>query len=146
MAHESMHEPYEDLTPETRDMHRAIISLMEELEAVDWYQQRADVTPNADLKAIMEHNRDEEIEHAIMTLEWIRRRSPKFDENLRTYLFTKGPITGVEEAMKANGGEASEPGEPSGSKQSAASPKSSASDGSLGIGSLQSAITKSTGV
>lgn len=142
MAHESMHEPYEDLTPETRDMHRAIISLMEELEAVDWYQQRADVTPNADLKAIMEHNRDEEIEHAIMTLEWIRRRSPKFDENLRTYLFTKGPITGVEEAMKSGGGE---PGGSS-SKESAVSPKSRASDGSLGIGSLQSAITKSTGV
>ena len=143
MAHESMHEPYEDLSPETRDMHRAIISLMEELEAVDWYQQRADVTPNADLKAIMEHNRDEEIEHAIMTLEWIRRRSPKFDENLRTYLFTKGPITGVEEAMKAGGGE---DGGSSSSKESAASPKSRASDGSLGIGSLQSAITKSTGV
>ena len=103
MAHESTHEPYEALTPETRDMHRAIVSLMEELEAVDWYQQRADVTPNADLKAIMEHNRDEEIEHAIMTLEWIRRRSPKFDENLRLYLFTKGPITEVEEAMKAGG-------------------------------------------
>ncbi len=141
MAHESMHEPYEDLTPETRDMHRAIISLMEELEAIDWYQQRADVTPNADLKAIMEHNRDEEIEHAIMTLEWIRRRSPKFDENLRTYLFTKGPITGVEEAMKAGGGAESQS-----SEKTASSPRSNAGDGSLGIGSLQSAITQSTGV
>jgi len=142
MAHESTHEPYEALTPETRDMHRAIVSLMEELEAVDWYQQRADVTPNADLKAIMEHNRDEEIEHAIMTLEWIRRRSPKFDANLRLYLFTKGPITEVEEAMKAGGGAEGE----SSSNASAAAPKPRASDGSLGLGSLQTSITKSTGV
>ncbi len=142
MAHESTHEPYEALTPETRDMHRAIVSLMEELEAVDWYQQRADVTPNADLKAIMEHNRDEEIEHAIMTLEWIRRRSPKFDENLRLYLFTKGPITGVEEAMEAGGGAEGD----SSSDASTASPKSRASDGSLGLGSLRTAITNSTGV
>ena len=140
MAHESTHEPYEALTPETRDMHRATVSLMEELEAVDWYQQRADVTPNADLKAIMEHNRDEEIEHAIMTLEWIRRRSPKFDENLRLYLFTKGPITEVEEAMKAGGGAEEAKGEAS------PSPKSRASGGSLGLGSLKISITKSTGV
>jgi ferritin-like protein len=96
MGHEAWHEPYESLSPATRDMHRAIISLMEELEAVDWYQQRADVTPDADLKAVIEHNRDEEIEHAMMTLEWIRRRNPKFDANMRTYLFTEGPITEIE--------------------------------------------------
>jgi uncharacterized protein len=144
MAHESMHEPYDSLTPATRDMHRAIISLMEELEAVDWYQQRADVTPDPDLKAIMEHNRDEEIEHAIMTLEWIRRRSPKFDENLRTYLFSKGPITEVEEAMKA--GETAESGDASSEKSSSSSSSSGAAEGSLGIGSLKSSITKPAGV
>jgi hypothetical protein len=59
MGHESWHEAYDDLKPETRDMHRAIVSLMEELEAIDWYQQRADVTPDVDLQKIMEHNRDE---------------------------------------------------------------------------------------
>ena len=141
MGHESWHEPYEDLTQSTRDMHRAIISLMEELEAIDWYQQRADVTPDADLKAVMEHNRDEEIEHAMMTLEWIRRRNPKFDENLRLYLWSDGPITEVEEKMKAGGGGDSGEGSSGGSKpkgKSGSKGKSSskAGDGSLGIGGL----------
>ena len=142
MGHESWHEPYEDLTPQTRDMHRAIISLMEELEAIDWYQQRADVTPDADLKAVMEHNRDEEIEHAMMTLEWIRRRSPKFDENLRTYLWSSGPITEVEEKMKnggdgGDGGDAKDAGEASSaSKPEKKRSKSRPADGSLGVGGL----------
>jgi ferritin-like protein len=139
MGHESWHEPYEDLTPRTRDMHRAIISLMEELEAIDWYQQRADVTPDADLKAVMEHNRDEEIEHAMMTLEWIRRRSPKFDENLRMYLWSSGPITEVEAKMKAGGdggggkdaGDGSSSGKPEMKKS-----KTRPADGSLGVGGL----------
>lgn len=132
MGHESWHEPYEDLTPQTRDMHRAIISLMEELEAIDWYQQRADVTPDADLKAVMEHNRDEEIEHAMMTLEWIRRRNAKFDANLRTYLWSDGPITEVEEKMKEGGAEA----EATPKAPSKARSTSNAADGSLGIGGL----------
>jgi ferritin-like protein len=140
MGHESWHEPYEDLTPRTRDMHRAIISLMEELEAIDWYQQRADVTPDADLKAVMEHNRDEEIEHAMMTLEWIRRRSPKFDENLRTYLWSSGPITEVEEKMKegADGGDAKDgaAGSSSGKPEKKKSKSRPAADGSLGVGGL----------
>lgn len=125
MGHEAWHEPYESLSPETRDMHRAIISLMEELEAVDWYQQRADVTHDAELKAVIEHNRDEEIEHAMMTLEWIRRRSPKFDTNARTYLFTEGPITEVEKKLEeaAKAGPAAAPGAPS--------------NGPLAIGSLK---------
>src|SRR3954451_8496089 len=106
MGHEAWHEPYENLSQETRDMHRAIISLMEELEAIDWYQQRADVTPDPDLKAVIEHNRDEEIEHAMMVLEWIRRRNPKFDANARTYLFSDGPITEIEEEVdESEGGE-----------------------------------------
>ena len=135
MGHESWHEPYEDLTPQTRDMHRAIISLMEELEAIDWYQQRADVTPDADLKAVMEHNRDEEIEHAMMTLEWIRRRNPKFDENLRLYLWSDGPITEVEEKMKAAEGEGASD-EPSGKPVTSKGSDGRANDGSLGIGGL----------
>ena len=141
MGHESWHEPYEDLTPQTRDMHRAIISLMEELEAIDWYQQRADVTPDADLKAVMEHNRDEEIEHAMMTLEWIRRRNPKFDANLRLYLWSDGPITEVEEKMKAGEGEgSSEKSSDKSSDKPAArkrSDKRGVLDGSLGIGELR---------
>ncbi|MCB1670765.1 MAG: ferritin-like domain-containing protein [Gammaproteobacteria bacterium] len=92
MANEGYHEPVEELSSETRDMHRAITSLMEELEAVDWYNQRVDVCKDEELKAILAHNRDEEMEHAAMTLEWIRRNWPKFDEELRDYLFTDKPI------------------------------------------------------
>lgn len=136
MGHESWHEPYEDLTPQTRDMHRAIISLMEELEAIDWYQQRADVTPDADLKAVMEHNRDEEIEHAMMTLEWIRRRNAKFDANLRMYLWSDGPITEVEEKMKGGGGAGGGSSEAEATPKVSSKTKSNAGDGSLGIGGL----------
>ena len=82
MANEGYHEPLEELSDETRDMHRAIISLMEELEAVDWYNQRVDACKDPDLKAILAHNRDEEKEHASMVLEWIRRRDPAFDKQL----------------------------------------------------------------
>jgi len=92
MASEGYHEALEDLSDETRDMHRAIVSLMEELEAVDWYNQRVDACRNAELKAILAHNRDEEKEHAAMVLEWIRRQDPKFDKELRDYLFTDKPI------------------------------------------------------
>jgi len=94
MAHEGYHEPIDKLTPETINFHRAVISLIEELEAVDWYNQRAEACTDPELKAILEHNRDEEIEHASMTLEWIRRRSPIFDKQLRNALFKTGPITG----------------------------------------------------
>jgi ferritin-like protein len=100
MSAESYHEPYDKLTPETRDMHRAIQSLKEELDAVDWYQQRVDATDDQELKAILAHNRDEEKEHAAMVLEWIRRRDAVFAENLRTYLFTEGSITEIEEAAE----------------------------------------------
>lgn len=141
MSHEGWHENYEELSPETRDLHRAITSLMEELEAVDWYQQRADVTPDPDLKAVIEHNRDEEIEHAMMTLEWIRRRHSKFDDNARTYLFTEGPITELEDAAEAGGAKADAargPRAPAASKR----PPRSAADGSLGIGSLNPGAPK----
>ena len=92
MSSVGYHEPIEELSDETRDMHRAIVSLMEELEAVDWYNQRADACKDADLKAILGHNRDEEKEHASMVLEWIRRKDPKFSDELRDYLFTTKPI------------------------------------------------------
>ncbi len=84
------------LSEDAKDVHRALASLIEELEAVDWYNQRADVTGNPELKAILLHNRNEEIEHAAMALEWLRRKIPEFDEELRTYLFSSAPITKIE--------------------------------------------------
>jgi len=92
MSSVGYHEPIEELSDETRDMHRAIVSLMEELEAVDWYNQRADACKDAELKTILEHNRDEEKEHASMVLEWIRRSDPRFSKELQDYLFTDKPI------------------------------------------------------
>jgi ferritin-like protein len=92
LAHEGYHEPLDQLSAATRDMHRAIASLMEELEAVDWYNQRADACSDVDLKAILEHNRDEEKEHAAMVLEWIRRKDPVLDKELEDYLFTTKSI------------------------------------------------------
>ncbi|HHJ12261.1 MAG TPA: ferritin [Chromatiales bacterium] len=92
MANEGYHEPINELSDDTRDMHRAIVSLMEELEAVDWYNQRVDACSDPELKAILAHNRDEEKEHAAMLLEWIRRRDSRMDSELRDYLFTDKPI------------------------------------------------------
>lgn len=94
MANEGYHEPLDRLSAHTLDMHRAITSLMEELEAVDWYNQRVDATTDPELKRILEHNRDEEKEHAAMVLEWIRRRDPVFDKELRETLFGDGDIAG----------------------------------------------------
>src|SRR5215217_5570276 len=91
------HAPYELLKPETRDMSRAVHSLMEELEAMDWYGQRVDVTDDEGLRRILQHHADEEKEHAAMLLEWIRRRDPEWDKYLRTYLFTTADIVEVEE-------------------------------------------------
>jgi len=100
MAHEGLHENVNDLRDETRDMHRAIISLIEELEAVDWYNQRVDGCKNEELKSILAHNRDEEKEHAAMLLEWIRRQDGSFDKELKDYLFTEKPITETEHEHK----------------------------------------------
>lgn len=93
---ENYHEPPESLTEETRDYIRALNSLKEEIEAIDWYQQRVDVTSDKQLKKILEHNRDEEMEHACMALEWLRRNMPGWDEMLQTYLFTEKDITKLE--------------------------------------------------
>ena len=92
MANEGYHEPIDKLSTATLDMHRAIVSLMEELEAVDWYNQRVDACSDAELKRILAHNRDEEKEHAAMVLEWIRRHDPAFDHELKDSLFKEGPI------------------------------------------------------
>lgn len=111
-------EPATELSAEAREVHRALASLIEELEAVDWYQQRVDVTQDAELKAVLAHNRDEEIEHAAMALEWLRRRLPKFDEELRSYLFTSVAITEVEEQQEQG-------------------PRAGISPGGLGIGKFK---------
>ena len=100
MAAEGFHESPQDLTPQTRDLHRAIRSLMEELEAIDWYQQRIDATTDEALRTILAHNRDEEKEHASMVLEWIRRHDPVFEGHLKKYLFTTEPITERQEAAE----------------------------------------------
>jgi uncharacterized protein len=97
MASEGYHEPIEEISDETRDMHRAIVSLMEELEAIDWYNQRVSACKDEELKAILRHNRDEEKEHAAMMLEWIRRKDPRFSAELKEYLFTDKPITHIEQ-------------------------------------------------
>ena len=106
---ESYHEPIESLSAQTTDLHRALVSLQEELEAVDWYQQRIDAASDVELKRILAHNRDEEKEHAAMVLEWIRRKDGKFDEVLRTYLFTSGDVTAMEEQETQGGGATSAP-------------------------------------
>ena len=88
MSNVGFHEDSADLSDETKDMHRAIVSLMEELEAIDWYNQRIDATKNKELKALLIHNRDEEKEHAAMVFEWVRRQDPTFSGYIKEYLFT----------------------------------------------------------
>lgn len=124
-----LHEAREDIRPATLDRHRAIVSLMEELEAMDWYDQRVDATKDPELKAILAHNRAEETEHAAMSLEWLRRHDPALDEHLRTYVFVEGSILAAEEAAEGHGGGGGD-GEPS-----------APGDGSLGIGSLRGTVT-----
>jgi ferritin-like protein len=124
MASETLHEDPEKLGTDVIDVHRAVVSVMEELEAVDWYNQRAKATANTELRAILEHNRDEEKEHASMVLEWLRRTDPKFAEHLKTYLFTEGPITEIEMEAEHGGGDGN-------------APPTAGGDGSLGIGSLR---------
>lgn len=124
MASEGLHEPFELLDEPTMDSHRAMTSLSEELEAIDWYDQRVKATSDTSLAAVLAHNRDEEKEHAAMTLEWLRRRDAVLDRNLRTYLFTSEPVTQVEAStMGTSPGPDEAPGVNG--------------PGSLGIGSLK---------
>jgi uncharacterized protein len=126
MASEGLHEPAELLDQATIDHHRAVTSLCEELEAVDWYDQRVRATADDSLAAVLAHNRDEEKEHAVMTLEWLRRRDPVLDAHLRTYLFTTEPITEIEAEVESG---ASDP--------AGGAPRPGTTSGSLGIGSLR---------
>jgi uncharacterized protein len=103
-----LHEAEDRLSKQAIDRHRAIVSIQEELEAVDWYDQRVEATDDPDLAAVLAHNRDEEKEHAAMTLEWLRRNDPVLDRHLRTYLFTSGPITAIEAAAEDAGASAGE--------------------------------------
>lgn len=101
MTSEKLHAPRDRLKASTIAVHQAIVSLMEELEAIDWYQQRADDCDVPALKEILLHNMREEIEHATMVLEWLRRNHTEFDRQLRTYLFRDGPVAEIEGAKKA---------------------------------------------
>ena len=103
MAGETLHEDRDILDAQILDRHRAISTLMEELEAIDWYDQRIKASSNAELQAILKHNRDEEKEHASMLLEWLRRNDEGFDRHLRTYLFSSGPIRESANAAKDGG-------------------------------------------
>jgi uncharacterized protein len=118
-----LHEPEDRLSPATIDRHRAYVSVQEELDAADWYDQRVEATTDRDLAAILAHNRDEEKEHASMVLEWLRRHDPMFAQHLRTYLFTTAPITEIESDVEGGAAEVVA--------------LSSDDTGSLGIGSLR---------
>lgn len=135
MSSDTYHEPLELLSEDTKNTHRAIVSLMEELEAIDWYGQRAEACTDPELSAVLTHNKNEEVEHAMMTLEWLRRKSSVFNDNIATYLNSSGPITEVEEALMSG---ASGKGEGGASKKSEpGSAKSYNTSESLGIGSLK---------
>ncbi len=97
MSSDNLHAPRERLSKTTLSMHQATVSLMEEVEAADWYRQRADDCDDPALKEILLHNMREEIEHASMVLEWMRRNSPDFDKEMKTYLFSEGDILDAEE-------------------------------------------------
>lgn len=106
MSIEDLHVPREVLSPEGRLLHYAITSLKEELDAVDWYRQRADDTEDEQLREILLHNMREEMEHAAMVLEWIRRNNADFAGHLKTYLFSEAPIVGIERAVEEGAGDA----------------------------------------
>jgi hypothetical protein len=133
LGSEGLHEDAGRLRPTTIDRHRAIVSIMEELEAVDWYDQRVDATDDPELAEVLAHNRDEEKEHAAMTIEWLRRNDPVFDRHLRTYLFTTGSITGIEHRAE-HGGDGEGDGQADGA---AADGAAAAGPGDLGIGALK---------
>ncbi len=114
------HEPVEDLDQDDRDIVRALMSLKEEVEAVNWYQQRASATDDAELEEVLAHNRDEEIEHAVMAVEWLRRNMPAWEEELNTYLFTEEPIAQIEDL-----------------EETEEEPDEEEESGDLGIGNLQ---------
>lgn len=117
-----LHEPAAQLSGALIDRHRALQSIIEELEAVDWYAQRVEAASDPDLASVLAHNGNEEKEHAAMTIEWLRRNDDVFDRHLRTYLFTEGPIVALEATAEGNA--------------------NASSDGSLGLGQLESGVTR----
>lgn len=119
----TLHESADQLSPATIDRHRAIVSIMEELEAVDWYDQRLEAAQDPQLREILRHNSNEEKEHAMMALEWLRRHDAALDGHMRTYLFTKKPILEIEDEAEHGGGDAERSAGPN--------------EGSLNIGSLR---------
>jgi uncharacterized protein len=137
MSSEILHAPRERLTKDTLSLHHAIVSLMEELEAADWYRQRADDAEDAELREILLHNMREEMEHASMLLEWIRRNNTDFAGHLKTYLFTKAPIVNVEKIAEGKvAGPGLGGGPSSGELASGGGPISSGDDG-FTIGTLK---------
>ena len=140
---QGLHEEAAELSALTRDVHRALVSLQEELEAVDWYRQRAEACRDGELREVLLHNMREEIEHGAMVLEWLRRRDASFDEHLRTYLFTDVPITEAEEAATSGDEDAaadSAPTEPPVTPPTAAAPTATpqgAAPQGLTLGSLK---------
>ncbi len=127
MSSEGYHEPIELISAPTRDLHRGITSLIEELEAIDWYQQRAEACTDGELRAVILHHPDEEVEHAMMNLEWLRRHSPIIAEKARVYLFTEGPILEIEARASLDGGAGAGRG------------GAASMGGTLGVGSLKKA-------
>lgn len=127
MGSDNYHEPLELISEHTKNLHRAVVTLIEELEAFDWYQQRADACTDQALRAVLLHNRDEEVEHAMMTLEWLRRSSSVFAQNIAIYVGASGPITEIEALTEGKRGET----QPTMSSHNAAP--------TLGIGSLREA-------
>jgi uncharacterized protein len=157
VSSENYHEPVELLSAATKERHRAIVSLIEELEAIDWYQQRAEACGDEELRSVLLHHLEEETEHAMMNLEWLRRNDPLFREKIGVYLDTEGPIARVEAAAEAakpsapKDGPADEPldegdggglaGPPVGEARpgAAMTSRQPMRAGSLGIGSLKGA-------
>lgn len=125
-ASTSLHEPVERLTPETLETRRGLVSLLEELEAIDWYDQRIDAAEDPELQTLLAHNRDEEKEHAMMALEWLRRRDSTLDAQMRAYLFTAGDIAGAD--TETTGETQSQPND------------AVVVDDSLGVGSLREEV------
>lgn len=132
MAGEVLHVPRERLRQSTINMHHALCTIMEELEAIDWYAQRADDAQDPQLRDVLLHNMEEEMEHAVMTLEWIRRANPLFAAKLKTYLFTEGDLTRIENGATGRG-EAAAPAEAEG----APAPAGAAARGELTVGALK---------
>jgi hypothetical protein len=126
MGFDQYHEPPTELSAETRTFARLCASLEEESQAIGWYQQRLDVEPDPEARAIMADAQGEEFKHFSMDLEFLLRRTPRWREIAKGVLFQEGDI--VEH------GEAAEAGAAGGA---ADSEESGAAAGSLGIGSLK---------